>query len=141
MNKNEMIIEIMNLYDELESLRRTKNTPMNNDVLVKNDGNQVDEREQRINRLMIDIGKKSVLEKASYSWKHVECKYDEDSDIYKVTSFDKWAREKYPKDRIPEFMSYDFFLKYFDEEIRRIYENEKTYALNEAKGIENVEEE
>lgn len=141
MKKNEMVLEILNLYDELESLRRANNTPMYKTVHVGSDANKEDEHEQRIIGMLIVAGKKSIMEKASYSWKCVECKYDENNDIYKVTSFDKWVREKYPKDRIPEFLSYEFFLKYFEEELRSVYEKEKTQALNEAKDIENVEEE
>ena len=90
---------------------------------------------------MIEKGKEEVLRDAMYSWKEVECTYDEETDTYKVTSYISWLNKKVRRDSIPDEISFEEFKIYFREELQSMYEKEKTKALNEAKGIENVEEE
>lgn len=141
MEKNMIILEIINLYDENERLRHSV------EWLSRTNGLSCDSEPEHpnkwvdIDKEMIKKGKAKVLENAISYWRPVKCTYDEEKDIYNVASFDNWLKEVLRKDYIPNFMSYKQFIEYFHEDLMSLYNKEKTKALNEAKGIENVEEE
>lgn len=141
MNKQETIIEIMNLYDENERLKNEIEI-MKHYQNASNSGQCNNEKcINNIDYLMIEAGKKQILDKVLSYWKEVTVNYDEDNDIYKCQSYSSWLDKVIQKSRIPDEMSLDEFRVYFRKELQEIYEKEKTKALNEAKGIENVEEE
>lgn len=143
MNKKEMINNVIDLYDEIELLEK-ENESLSRYVMNQNDkccDNTCEKPLKFIDNIMIKIGKNMLLEKVLYSWRTVNCKYDEETDTYKVTTYANWLKEKINRDSIPDEISLHEFRSYFGEELQAMYENEKTEALNEAKGIENVEEE
>lgn len=139
MNKKEMINNVIDLYDEIELLKKE------NESLSRYAMNQTDNTSEStlkpIDYLMIKKGKKEVLRDVLYSWEEVNCTYDEEADTYKFTSYNGWLNKKVRRGNIPDEMSFEEFGIYFKEELQEMYEKEKTEALNKAKGIENVEEE
>lgn len=139
MNKKEMINNVIDLYDEIEQLKKENETFTR--YTKKEINNTSESTFSNIDHLMIEKGKEEVLRDAMYSWKEVECTYDEETDTYKVTSYISWLNKKVRRDSIPDEISFEEFKIYFREELQSMYEKEKTKALNEAKEIENVEEE
>ena len=138
MNKNELVVEIMNLCDENERLK-------NELQIMKNDSrlNQkvIEKQPSRMILELIKVGENKMLRDCLYSWKEVQVTYDDENDIYKATSFGKWLNKKLQKDNIPRTISQTEFEEYFNDQLHEMYEKEKDAALREAKGIENVEDE
>lgn len=138
MNKNELVVEIMNLCDENERLK-------NELQIMKNDSrlNQkvIEKQPSRMILELIKVGENKMLRDCLYSWKEVQVTYDDENDIYKATSFEKWLNKKLQKDNIPKSISRAEFEEYFSDQLHEMYEKEKNAALREAKGIENVEDE
>lgn len=133
MNKNEMIIEVINLYDENERLKNEIDrvtyyeSATNSEQTEKNHISYID-------HLMIEQGKKEVLKKVLYyTWKCVNVSYDEENDIYKVTSYKEWLEEKMNRNNLPDKMSLDDFRTYFRKELQEMYEKEKEEAIRNKK--------
>lgn len=135
--RQELVSYILDLYDYVDHLEK-ENEKLKPYASTQNgDGETL----SHIDYEMIDIGKQYILNHALYSWKEVNVKYNEESDTYIVTRYEKWLKEKINTSSIPDSISLDEFRTYFRKELQEMYEEEKTKALNEAKGIENVEEE
>lgn len=138
MNKNELVIEVMNLCDENERLK-------NELKIIKNDSllNQkvIEKQPSRMTLTIIQFGEREILRNCLYSWEKVRVDYDKENDVYKTTSFEGWLTEKLRKDCIPKSISQVEFEEYFNNQLHEMYEKEKDEALREAKGIENVEDE
>ena len=135
--RQELVNNILDLYDYVDHLEK-ENEKLKPYASTQNgDGETL----SHIDYEMIDIGKQYILNNALYSWKEVDVKYDEESDTYIVTRYEKWLKEKINISSIPDSISLDEFRVYFRKELQEMYEKEKTKALNETKGIENVEEE
>lgn len=132
MNKNEMIIEVINLYDENERLKNEINILIGeNDSISepkgKNDISYMD-------KLMIEQGKEEVLKKVlCYTWRCVNASYDEETNTYKVTSYKEWLKEKMNRNNLPDKMSLDDFRTYFRKELQEMYEKEKEEAIRNKK--------
>lgn len=136
--RQELVNDILDIYDyvdhlekEVERLKPYSNTEKNAN------GKQLSHTDYE----MINIGKQRVLDRCLYSWREVSASYDEENDTYKVTSYKDWLKQKINLNEIPDNISLDEFRVYFRNELLAMYEKEKTKALNEVKGIENVEEE
>lgn len=141
MSRNEVIIEIMNLYDEVERLKtenREAKTYMNAEPIPYE---VRDTRYEPVINVIMSKGKEKLLDELLSYWKSVTVNYDEDNDIYKAQSYENWLEEKIKKDRIPLNCSYTQVIEYLESDLKAVYKKEKTKALNKAKGIENVEDE
>jgi hypothetical protein len=131
MKRNEIINEILSLYDENEKLKlELEKRAGFRDMIVP----KINEFEN-IDKEMIELAKKTVLKNTFYyyDWKIVECWEDEDSEQILFTSYDKWLKEKINISHIPDFMSKNEFIKYFKKEIDELYELEKEKALKKFK--------
>lgn len=138
MNKSELVVEIMNLCDENERLKNELQI-MKNDSLLNQ--KVIEKQPSRMILELIKVGENKMLRDCLYSWKEVSVTYDDENDIYKATSFEKWLNKKLQKDNIPRTISRTEFEEYFSGQLHEMYEKEKDAALREAKGIENVEDE
>ena len=138
MNKNELVVEIMNLCDENERLKNELQI-MKNDSLLNQ--KVIEKQPSRMILTIIQVGEREILKDCLYSWKEVKATYDEENGVYKVTSFEKWLKDKLQKNNIPKSVSLAEFEEYFSDQLHEMYEKEKNAALREAKGIENVEDE
>lgn len=138
MNKNELVVEIMNLCDENERLK-------NELQIMKNDSrlNQkvIEKQPSRMILELIKVGENEMLRDCLYLTKEVRVTYDNENDIYKASSFEEWLSNKIVKSNIPKSISQEEFEEYFSDQLHEMYEKEKDAALREAKGIENVEDE
>lgn len=136
--RQELVNDILDIYDYVDHLEKEveRLKPYSN---VERNANK--KQLSHIDYEMINIGKQRVLYDVLYSWHEVNVSYDEESDTYNATSYKNWLKEKVNPSKIPDSISLDEFRVYFRKELQEMYEKEKTKALNEAKGIENVEEE
>lgn len=119
MNKGEMILEIIDVYERAEAAERALAerivAPVN---LTVREG----EAQSDADRTIYAIGRKSVFEEAVYSWNRVDAYKDDDGSV-KVTSFEHWRDIKVHE--VPDYMSKAGFFDYFDAELKAMYEKEK----------------
>lgn len=137
--RQELVNDILDLYDYVDHLEKEveRLKPYAMKQNVEKDGETL----SHIDYEMIDLGKQRTLNNSLYSWREVSASYDEENDTYKVTSYKDWLKQKINLNEIPDNISLDEFRVYFRNELLAMYEKEKEKALNDAKGIENVEEE
>lgn len=127
--RQELVNDILDLYDYIDVLEM-ENERLKNAVSK----NLRKEKDLSLNDvLMIERGKKEIFNNAIYSWKKVDCNYDEEADTYNFTSYNKWLDKKIDCDSIPSSMSFDDFTAYFKSELLEMYKKEKEEALKEAK--------
>lgn len=136
--RQELVNDILDIYDYVDHLEKEVERLKPYSIKEEKENS---ETLNHIDYLMISIGKQKILDRCLYNWREVKAKYDEENDTYNVTSYNNWLNEKLRRDKIPDNISLDEFRVYFRKELQEMYEKEKTKALNEAKGIENVEEE
>lgn len=136
--RQELVNDILDLYDYVDHLEKEVESLKSYSNMEKNAN---EKQLSHTDYEMINIGKQRVLYDVLYSWHGVNVSYDEESDTYNATSYKNWLKEKINSSKIPDSISLDEFRVYFRKELQEMYEKEKTKALNEAKGIENVEEE
>lgn len=136
--RQELVNDILDIYDYVNHLEKEVERLKPYSIKEEKENS---ETLTHIDYLMISIGKQKILDRCLYNWKEVKAKYDEENDTYNVTSYNNWLNEKLRRDEIPDSFSLDEFRVYFRKELQEMYEKEKLIALNEAKGIENVEEE
>lgn len=136
--RQELVNDILDIYDYVDHLEKEVERLKPYSIKEEKENS---ETLNHIDYLMISIGKQKILDRCLYSWREVKAKYDEENDTYNVTSYNDWLNEKLRRDEIPDNISLDEFRVYFRKELQEMYEKEKTKALNEAKDIENVEEE
>lgn len=136
--RQELVNDILDIYDYVDHLEKEVERLKSYSIKEEKENS---ETLNHIDYLMISIGKQKILDRCLYNWREVKAKYDEENDTYNVTSYNNWLNEKLRRDEIPDNISLDEFRVYFRKELQEMYEKEKTKALNEAKGIENVEEE
>ena len=131
MNKKEMILEVMNMYEEIERLNNQVNDLRSENIRMK-----LKEQSEVINSIdykMIEIAKKLLLEKCLYSGNEVHVYYDEEKDIYTAINYERWFREKLITCEIPEKLSIHEFKTYLDDELHEMYEKEKEEAIRNKK--------
>lgn len=136
--RQELVNDILDIYDYVDHLEKEVERLKPYSIKEEKENS---ETLTHIDYLMISVGKQKILDRCLYSWREVKAEYDEENDTYNVTSYNNWLNEKLRRDEIPDSFSVDEFRVYFRKELQEMYEKEKTKALNEAKGIENVEEE
>lgn len=131
MNKVEMITSIINLHDENEKLK--------NDVEKYKDKLEVNNTVDRVetNEVLKDkiyeIGKELLFDKVVYSWSQVSGSLDDNGEVYRVTEYKKWLKNKINLDNMPKTLSYDDFIKVFEKELKEKYEEEKKEKIEDLK--------
>lgn len=83
--------------------------------------------EKTLDGIVLEIGRKKVLEESIYSWREAFAFRKESTGIVGTTDFDRWVKSKVRE--LPRFMSMDSFLQYFDAELHLLYEEEKKEAI------------
>lgn len=123
MNKGEMILAVIDVYERAEAAERAlaERTAFPVNLAVCEGEAQSD-----ADRTIYAIGRKSVFEEAVYGWNRVNAYRDEDGAV-KVTSFERW-RDSKVRD-VPDYMSKVGFFDYFDAEFKAMYEKEKGDAI------------
>lgn len=116
MKKSEMIIGIIELYDELEAERaKNRKAPYVTPVSECEGISEID-------RCLIAVGKNKVLEEAINAWWTVNVHKDDETGRYEAQSYEDWLRRKV--EDVPSFMSRNQFYEYFADDLRDIYDHE-----------------
>jgi hypothetical protein len=127
--RQELVNDILDLYDYIDVLELENERLKNNFPKVRTNEKNV----TFIDVLMIEEGKKKIFNNVVRSWNRVKCNYNEDTEKYDVTPFNKWVESKVDRDYLPKTMSYEDFVTYFKYELSEMYKKEKEEALKEAK--------
>ena len=142
MNKSELILEIINLYDENTRLKN-ENERLKEDISVyKNIDISADEQPNKNIKTHTDVvlireGKKAILDNVIYSWKLPYCEYKSETDTYNVTSYKGWLREALNIEKIPRELSLEEFELIFYQDLQKMYEEKKEKAIAERKEKQN----
>ena len=129
LKRQDLINDILDLYDYIDVLE------MENERL-KNAVPKIRSAEKSvsfIDKLMIEKGKEEIFRDVFRNWNKVKCNYNEDTERYEFTPFDKWLEHKLDMDDMPKTLSFEDFVCYFKNELQEKYTKEKDEALKEAK--------
>lgn len=129
--RQELLNDILDLYDYIDTLEKENERlkPYATTKAIHKSENELSDIDYKV----LEIGKKSVLEKALYSWNKVQVKYDEDNGTYSTMSYINWLKRKIDYDDLPRFISFDDFAVYFDKELKDMYQKEKREAIEKEK--------
>lgn len=129
LKRQNLINDILDLYDYIDVLE------MENERL-KNAVPKIRSAEKSvsfIDKLMIEKGKEEIFKDVFRNWYNVKCNYNEDTEKYEFTPFNKWLEHKLDMDDMPKALSFEDFVCYFKNELQEKYTKEKEEALKEAK--------
>lgn len=138
MEKNKVILEIMDLYDEVQTLRNTviwlKEQLTNKEVTDAVAEPNTPSHYKFLMDAVIKEGKKVIIDNTLY-WDHCKCGcwLNEETQQYEFNSFDNWLLRKGAKDHLHNSFSYNDFINFFEKELYEMYEEEKQNALAKAK--------
>jgi hypothetical protein len=120
--KAEMIVSIINMFDEIDSLKlKLAERPKPHDVQSV-DGMTAFEKK------LFDYGKKLIVKEITYSYRTVSVSRD-DNDELRVTSYSQWLNDKLCEGKIPDTFAHAEIKDYFDGDFKSMYETEKKAAL------------
>lgn len=128
MDKQNIIMEIVKLYDENQKL---KNTVM---WLERELDKKIDcvDYEQHIQDILLEEGKKAILSEVLSFRNEVKCFYNSETGNQEITSYDDWIVKKvYGYKDFFKNIAYNDFLRIFRIELYKIYECECELALQE----------
>lgn len=125
MNKTEIILEIMNVYDKLEKLEMLSKA-----VVTREDKNT--DKTISMNNVelcLLKLGKEKILSNIISSWDK-KVKVNEDDDGNKIVqTFENWLSNVLNKSYIPIELSQKELLDYLNDDIEEIYKIECKEAL------------
>jgi hypothetical protein len=124
MNKIQFITEILNIYEENETLKSK--------VKDLENARPVAEVPDKMTDFVIKYGKEKLMEKVVRSWDaNVKVSKDEETEKTSATSFEYWKDQVVAKDRIPPEISYIDLVDFLDKELHEFYQKELTKAIKE----------
>lgn len=132
--KGEAVIAMINLYDELEELRRYKDQHERIEVCGFNDADEytVSALEMR----MVEYARNKIYEESTRTYHTCGAWRDEETGEIETEQYANWLR--YRIGTIPSFMSKNQFIQQFEYRLKADYESEKQDAIAKlaAKGDE-----
>lgn len=118
--KMEVIGEIVSLYDRIAELEAdSPNSFIEKLCKCKGDNDM-------INDYLMKVGRKSVFDDSVSYWHSVDVAREADGSLY-VQSFEDWSKNVV--NRVPDVFSKVNFYKSFDKELRELYEDKKSKAV------------
>lgn len=118
--KMEVIGEIVSLYDRIAELEADSSNSFI-EKLCKGKGDT-----DMMNDYFMKVGRKSVFDDSLGYWQSVDVAREADGSLY-VQSFEDWRKNAVT--RIPYVFSKVNFYKSFDKELRELYEDKKSEAV------------
>lgn len=136
MNKTEMIIGVLEVFDEVEHLTNENKELKRMNTVVQINGDSLavgreKEGKPRWFAAMYEFGRRTIWEKygdGRYYSMRVSV-YENDDGTKRVEDFSHWFKDAYSE--FPDFMSRDDFLQEFEAEIKARYDEEREKALKE----------
>lgn len=129
LKRQDLINDILDVYDYIDVLELENEKLQNAVPKIRSAEKSV----SFIDKLMIEKGKEEIFRKVFRNWNKVQCKYNEDTEKYEFTSFNKWLEHKLDMEDMPKTLSFEDFVFYFKHELQEKYTKEKEEALKEAK--------
>ena len=127
--RNEIIIAINNLFDENVDLK-VRNEYLENKI--KSEKTCVEPvSSSYITDLIIRYGKEQLMKDTINSSNYVRVNRNEETGELVVRSFEKWLNEKITTYYIPDYMSKEDIKNILYEDLKEIYEKEKSEAIKE----------
>lgn len=129
--RRDIVGDVLTLFDYVEELekeneRLKRESNIHHRRTEKENNNCIDE-------YMLRKGKEQVFDYTINRWYTVDCRFNEDTEKYDYTSYQKWLEKKISHERMPKGISFNAFVGYFKEELMEMYTKEKKEALKEAK--------
>lgn len=127
--RQELVNDILDVYDYIDVLEMENEKLQNSVPKIRSAEKSV----SSIDEIMIERGKKETFKDVFKKWNKVKCNYNEDSEKYEFTPFNKWLEHKIDMDYMPKTLSFEGFVTYFKSELLEMYKKEKEEELKEAK--------
>lgn len=127
--RQNLINDILDVYDYIDVLEMENEKLQNAVPKIRSAEKSV----SFIDKLMIEKGKEEIFRDVFRNWNKVKCNYNEDTEKYEFTPFNKWIERKLDMDDMPKTLSFEDFVCYFKNELQEKYTKEKEEALKEAK--------
>ena len=122
MEKNMMVLEIMNLYDEVERLRTTVEW--------------LSRTENKLENNLIEYAKERLFKNVIWDYTNaIECKCVDGE--YVPTSYNIWLENVTQRRNLPDWMSFDEFVELFKTELIELYKDKVNEAILKAKEKHN----
>ena len=130
MNKIEIISEIINVYDENESLKRKIEMLESRKEVSVNIGGKLSDTDSKL----LEYGKQKLVENLIYKWNEsVDVSRDEDTGVLKVQSYKEWFEKAFSSKDVPTYMSREEAIKVVESGFKKIYEERKKIAIENFK--------
>ena len=119
MDKKAMVIEVMDLFDEIERLR-WENRHLRESMAS---GVEVAPTFELgvIDREVMRVGREKVVKESLNYWQGVQEIRDENDNVRPET-FHEWLADVVQRSKVPKWASYNDFVSYFEDDLRAIYE-------------------
>lgn len=127
--RQELVNDILDVYDYIDILEMENKKLQNAVPKIRSAEKNV----SSIDEIMIERGKKETFKDVFRNWNKVKCNYNENTEKYEFTPFNKWLEHKLDMDDMPKTLSFEDFVCYFKYELQEKYTKEKEEALKEAK--------
>lgn len=127
--RQDLINDILDVYDYIDVLEMENEKLQNSFPKIRSEEKSV----SSIDEIMIEKGKEEIFRDVFRNWNKVKCNYNEDTERYEFTPFNKWLEHKIDMDNMPKNLSFEDFVCYFKNELQEKYTKEKDEALKEAK--------
>ena len=129
--RRDIVGDVLTLFDYVEELER-ENEHLKAERNVQSKKAK-EENTNYIDDIMLKKGRAQVLNYVLSDWYTVDCNFNEDTEKYDYTPYQKWLEKKISNERMPKDISFNDFTTYFKDELLDIYMEERKEALKEAK--------
>ena len=127
--RRDIVGDVLTLFDYVEELER-ENERLKEERDVKPTKKDIT---NYIDDIMLRKGRGQVFNYVLSDWYTVDCRFNDDTEKYDYTPYQKWLEKKVSNERMPKDISFNDFTEYFKKELLEVYEKEKKEALREAK--------
>lgn len=129
--RRDIVGDVLTLFDYVEELER-ENERLNNERNAEPRRSKKEETNY-VDVIMLKKGRAQVLNYVISDWYSVDCRFNEDTEKYDYTPYQKWLEKKVSRERMPKDISFIDFTNYFKDELLDMYMKERKEALKEAK--------
>lgn len=129
--RRDIVGDVLTFFDYVEELER-ENERLKNERNAK-PKKVKEENTNYIDDIMLKKGRAQVFDYVISNWYTVDCRFNEDTEKYDYTPYQKWLEKKVSRERMPKDISFNDFTNYFKDELLDIYMKERKEALKEAK--------
>lgn len=121
----ELIAENKALKEKIEFMaRNSKRSPFNN-----------------VEKVALKNGENELFKDCIYDWNKLKVNYNESENSFECVSYQEWLKDKVFKDNLPETVSYNDFVTYFNKKLHKMYDDETIKGIEDLKkNMKKVEE-